>query len=452
MKNSTVILWLGVYTLSLVLLIVIIMSVELAAGPAIIALIALISFTAFRMIWRHLQRQQNQIDIILRSLINNDSEVRLTNPNKLQPLLTEVQMAVSQGRIEAEVQASYLKALIVQLDIGVFEFDHEGYIINSNPAAERLVSLEFIQTWQAVISKGSNHVALAHHENINRFKQILSDENLNGQGELKWSYPNRKETFLYSRIHSFISGQSRTLLTLQSIEKQMVAKEVNAYQQLVKVLTHEVANSITPMVSLAQSAQSLAGQLMPDSRKQSEQLQDLQEALTTVSRRGQHLTDFINSFATLSQPVNVQLQTVKLVEPVNEVVRLIADETKNVVLGIEVSDELEVMIDPALFEQVLLNLLRNALEATLNRTEPRIQIMAACTGERTYLEIKDNGPGIPRHTAENIFIPFFTTKRNGNGIGLPLARSLMLSQGGNLLLCQEERCPDSLRTCFKVTF
>ncbi|RUO26590.1 hypothetical protein CWE09_07770 [Aliidiomarina minuta] len=437
MKNSAFAVWLGVFTLAIVILVVSVINAHKMPGPAVMLLLALIVLTALHMVWRQFQLQQNQISAALKSLINQDSDVKLANAPDMQALLEEVQQAISQNRTAAEVQANYLKALVAQLDIGVVEFDHEGHIVNSNPAAERLVSLDFIHAWRAFTSGRSHHAGLSYRDNLNRLHELLHNGKSNARGELIWHYPNRKETFLYSKIQGFIGGQPRTLLTLQSIEKQMVAQEVKAYQQLVKVLTHEVANSITPMVSLTQSAQGFADRLEPASPENAEQLQDLQEALTTVARRGQHLTEFMNSFKALSQTVNARLTTTKLAESVNEVLRLMADKTEGVKLSIDIPETLDVTIDPALFEQVLINLLTNAVEATSEQSKGHITITATQSGEHSYLDITDNGPGIHDHTAASIFVPFFTTKTQGSGIGLPLARSLMLSQGGDLVLCSQ---------------
>lgn len=409
----------------------------LLPGPAILVLLVIIALISVVMIQRQFTTQHNQVAQVLKSLINRDTSMSLTNAPEIQPLLSEVQHEIGRSRDAAEVQASYLKALITQLDIAVIELDEEGFIEQSNPAAERLLGVSFIQFWhqamsgRTILDTADNTLQQQTQRNVEALKALLQQHKPSSRGELTWHYPNRSETLLYSLINGFSQGKQRTLLTLQSIEKQLVAHEVKAYQQLVKVLTHEIANSITPMVSLTQSAQTISAEMQSQGVSGSD---DLVEALATVSRRGQHLTQFIQSFKALSTPVKAQLRAHFLREQVDEVWSFMQAEYANVEVRIDVAPTFEVMLDAGLFEQVLINLLKNACEATEGRASRRVTLVAQHIDQMACLDIIDNGPGISEPAAASIFVPFFTTKSSGTGIGLPLARALMLSQGGNLLL------------------
>src|SRR5690554_6625065 len=185
------------------------------------------------------------------------------------------------------------------------------------------------------------------------------------------------------------------------------------------------------MVSLTQSAQSISAHMLQNGVEGSD---DLTEALATITRRGQHLTQFIQSFKALSEPVRAKLSVQPLRSQVTEVLRLLQTEFAGIEVELNVADTLAVNLDPSLFEHVLINLLKNAAEATDGQSLRRVHLVAQRIDEQVCLDIIDNGSGISEHAAASIFIPFFTTKNTGTGIGLPLARSLMLSQGGNLLL------------------
>ena len=414
----------------------------LVPGPAMLVLLGLVALTSVVMIQRQFKTQHNQVAQVLKSLINRDTSMSLANAPEIQPLLTAVQREIGRSRDAAEVQASYLKALITQLDIAVIELDDEGFIEQSNPAAERLLGVAFIQAWRQKMSSraASNTTDNALQQNTQRnveaLKALLQQRKPSSRGELIWHYPNRSETLLYSLINGFTQGKQRTLLTLQSIEKQLVAQEVKAHQQLVKVLTHEIANSITPMVSLTQSAQSISAEMQNQGVTGSD---DLVEALATVSRRGQHLTQFIQSFKALSTPVKAQLKAALLRTQVDEVLSFLQAECEGVEVSIDISPTFEVLVDAALFEQVLINLLKNALEATKGQAERQVKLVAQHIDQVACLDIIDNGSGISEQAAASIFVPFFTTKSSGTGIGLPLARALMLSQGGNLLLLSSDQ-------------
>ncbi|RUO34873.1 sensor histidine kinase [Aliidiomarina soli] len=437
---KTMLIWLGVFSLAMVLLVASVTASYLSGdiehtllpGPATLTLFAVIALISLWMIRRAFSRQQSHISQVLKSLINRDASLSLPGAPEIAPLLKQVQQEIGRSRDDAEIQASYLKALIAQLDIAVLEFDSDGHIMQSNPAAERLLGLSFLHAWRrSVPGQGSDASNPGLRPNIQALQRLVSANTTGSRGELTWHYPNRRETLLYTLIHGFNQGQQRTLLTLQSIEKQLVAQEVKAHQQLVKVLTHEVANSITPMVSLTQSAQSISTHMLHSGVEGSD---DLAEALATITRRGQHLTQFIQSFKALSVTVRAKLSVQPLRSQVTEVLRLLQTEFEGIEIELDIDNTLEVNLDPSLFEQVLINLLKNAAEATTGQSHRRVQLVAQRLDEQVCLDIIDNGSGINEHAATSIFVPFFTTKTTGSGIGLPLARSLMLSQGGNLLL------------------
>ncbi|MBA3988140.1 MAG: hypothetical protein C0463_03285 [Idiomarina sp.] len=437
---SAIFVWLTVFALAFGLLVASItaryMSFGYAPllnlGAAGLTLLAALAVVALLMIKQQLNRQQSQVSQVLRSLKNRDSSLSIPGAPQIQPLLQQIQQEIARSRDDAEIQASYLKAIIAQLDIAVLEFDADGYVMQSNPAAERLLGARFLQAWRVAVHRSD----IGEHEpslrtNIKALQQLIQHNTSGRRGELIWHYSNRKETLLYTLIHGFNQGQQRTLVTLQSIEKQLVYHEVKAHRQLVKVLTHEVANSITPMVSLTQSAQHINAHMLENGVQGSD---DLAEALATITRRGQHLTQFIQSFKALSEPVRAQLSVQPLARQVNQVLRLLTDELEGIALVVDVDIDVAVNIDPGLFEQVLINLLKNAAEATMGQDQRQVQLKALRIDDQVCLDIIDNGSGISEHAAASIFVPFFTTKTTGTGIGLPLARSLMLSQGGNLLL------------------
>ena len=429
---KAMLIWLAVFALSTALLVACLLAHSLIGdienrllpGTAGLILLAAIALTALVMIQRQFTRQQNQIRQVLKSLMNKDSNFSLPGSPDIQPLLKQVQQEIGRSRKAAEIQASYLKALIAQLDISVLEFDAESYIVQSTPAAERLLGLNFLHVWRSTLAGIEiGEQEQSHLQNIKVLRKLVNTASTGRRGELTWHYANRKETLLYTLINGFNQGKQRTLLTLQSIEKQLAAQEVKAHQQLVKVLTHEVANSITPMVSLTQSAQNISAKMLQGDVEGSD---DLAEALATITRRGQHLTHFIQSFKALSEPVNARLSTQTLRPQITLVLRLLQDEFEGINVEVDIAETLEINLDPSLFEHVLINLLKNASEATAEQHQRRVQLCAQRIDEQVCLDIIDNGSGVNEHAATSIFVPFFTTKSGGTGIGLPLARSLMI--------------------------
>ena len=212
---------------------------------------------------------------------------------------------------------------------------------------------------------------------------------------------------------------------------------MEAWQQLIRVLTHEIMNSITPISSLASTVQSILktsvqGQTSPDP----ESLDDINSAVNTIQRRSEGLIHFVNSYRNLTKIPKPNFQIFQISSLFERIQNLMSKELEE--KGIKFSqcvtpDSLELTADPELVEQVVINLLINS-EHSLESQEGAEISLAASLDERGKILIKvtDNGPGIPEDVLEKIFIPFYSTKKNGSGIGLSLSRQIMRAHGGNI--------------------
>ncbi len=228
-----------------------------------------------------------------------------------------------------------------------------------------------------------------------------------------------------------LAARSLRLVSLQSLHDELEAAELEAWQQLVRVLTHELMNSLTPIQSLTETA---AGLLRtPDE----EALQDAREALGTAARRAQGLLDFVAGYRRLSRLPKPDISAIELTPFLERLLSLIDSE------GLDSGIEYRIVVepphfvlnaDPSLLEHVLINLLRNAVEASA--TVVSVEGGLDSSG-RARLEVRDDGSGMAEDTAKRAFVPFFTTKRGGSGVGLSLARQLMRAHGGRLTLVSQ---------------
>jgi signal transduction histidine kinase len=237
----------------------------------------------------------------------------------------------------------------------------------------------------------------------------------------------------------FVSKRRQLLLVaMQNIQNELEEKEMRAWQNLIRVLTHEIMNSIAPISSLASTANELLAsdcQVEPEG-PQTERLRDVCDAVETIEKRSKGLITFIEKYRELTRIPQPQFQIVKVVDLIERVRHLMTEQMTQHNIEFDSGIDpvnLEITADPALIEQVLINLCKNAVEAMATAEQPKIELMAG-TGSQgnPVIKVIDNGRGIPGEVLERIFIPFFTTKQKGSGIGLSLSRQIMRLHKGTL--------------------
>jgi len=222
------------------------------------------------------------------------------------------------------------------------------------------------------------------------------------------------------------------LVAVQPIQGELDQVEMNAWRDLVRVLTHEIMNSVTPITSLAKTAADIIAEA-DDGRD--ERIADARAAIETVARRADGVMHFVQTYRQISRSPPLRRQTLRAAALIDEVARLFRADWPNVALAIEVdSPGLELFADPDLIAQVIINLMRNGAEAAVDHAPaPQVSVRAHRNRHgRTVIEVEDNGPGVPEAQTAEMFLPFFTTKANGTGVGLSLARQIVLAHGGSL--------------------
>jgi signal transduction histidine kinase len=232
--------------------------------------------------------------------------------------------------------------------------------------------------------------------------------------------------------------QQLMLVAMQNIQNELEEEEMKSWQNLIRVLTHEIMNSITPIASLSSTAYGL----LKDEREcevpesMNETIDDVRHAVNTIEKRSKGLLTFIENYRELTRIPKPEFKMVKIKDLFERVDHLMKDqfEANSINFYMKIDPQsLEITADPALIEQVLINLCNNALEAVNGVTRPRIELKAGTDGlGNPVIKVTDNGKGITEEVAEKIFIPFFTTKQQGSGIGLSLSRQIMRQHKGTL--------------------
>jgi len=268
-------------------------------------------------------------------------------------------------------------------------------------------------------------------------------ESTGGTHLVRLMLPHGERRCIASIARTLGGGRNTLLVTLQNIESALEASEVGAWEALVRVLAHEIMNSLTPVASLAQTATLMLGEITPPGTEDPNLL-GLGEALDAIERRSVGLIRFIDGYRRFAEPPTPQKQRV-LISDLFDRARLLCGsllERDGVQLIRSVEPPpLAIDADPDLIDQALLNLLKNAIEAARGQTDPRVTLTGAldsATG-RALIDIGDSGPGVPDDVRNRIFVPFFTTKQAGSGIGLSIVRQIMLGHGGSVELLPTER-------------
>lgn len=231
-----------------------------------------------------------------------------------------------------------------------------------------------------------------------------------------------------------LQGEPQRLIALMPVENELEAEALQAWRQLVHVLTHEIMNSLTPVASLSRTAYDLLDELRPNLPQ--DVATDLATALDAISRRAHGLEQFVSSYRHLSNVPAPRPETVALEQLFARLDTLLAPSwlarKGQLQFTIEPAS-LQMLIDSDQFEQAMINLLKNAADATQDMAKPQVTVSARLSrGGRLRIEVSDNGPGVPDKLITHIFTPFFTTKINGGGIGLAMVRQLVHGNGGTV--------------------
>jgi signal transduction histidine kinase len=251
-----------------------------------------------------------------------------------------------------------------------------------------------------------------------------------------------------------LRNQYLTVATIQNIQSELEEKEMEAWQKLIRVLTHEIMNSITPISSLAKTVDEL---LMQQSDTQLHQLKeqefiDIRDAVNTIQKRSEGLIHFVEAYRKLTRIPKPDFRQIEIKDTISRVIKLMEREFKD--QNIELIEEysaaaLNIFADPEQIEQVLLNLLKNSSDAMSKKRKKNIWLRTKLDEQgRKIVEISDNGSGIAPEARDQIFIPFFTTKKTGSGIGLSLCRQIMRQHLGSITVFSKPKSKTTFRLIF----
>ena len=337
--------------------------------------------------------------------------------------LEQINSSFQKERREKEAQHNYFQYLIENIGVGIITYKNDGNIDLINPAAK------------AIFAK-KNIPRLASLNKYNPdFEEFIYDLELNEKGLIRVIIEN--EIFYLSVKKSLfkLQGKNHWLISLQDINSELDKKELDAWQKIIRVLTHEIMSSISPVSSLSEhllkKIQDPDGKLM----------EDLAEGLEIINTRGQGLMEFVKHYHSLTHLPRPVLEEVQLCPFLDKILILTEPECKkkDIFIKLDVKESYKISIDPHLIEQVLLNLIRNSIQALDGVSAKKSIFIKAGTDAKGFqISVSDNGCGIDIDNMDNIFIPFYTTRDKGSGIGLSFAKQIMRLHNGQISVRSED--------------
>lgn len=347
--------------------------------------------------------------------------------NELKDSFNNIVKKLQETRSEREARTRYLNTIIQHVGVGLIAIKIDGSVDLINNSAKKILRITSLRNINDIQERYPNLidslVNLKHKE-----KKLVKIQRDNETGYLS----------LFG--HKFILREEElTLVSIQNIQEELEEKEMEAWQNLIRVLTHEIMNSITPISSMTSTILDMLRTEECDEdnyQVEPEDIKDMVDALRTIHNRSQGLMNFVSNYRNLTLIQKPRMQIIPLSGFFQNLERFMKDKLSDndITLKWSVTPEsLELSGDPDLMEQVMINLLLNAVHAVSGRDDSLIEI-AACLGSEgaIVLTVKDNGVGIVEEALDKIFIPFFTTKENGSGIGLSLSRQIIRLHKGTL--------------------
>lgn len=322
-------------------------------------------------------------------------------------------------RKQIEIQQSYFKTVIENAQTGILTVNEDGKIDIINKSALNLLNINRI-----------SKICDIKHVHPEFYNCLLNSK----AGTEQLIYIEQNKIPLSVRITEIKQlNISFKIVSFQNIQKELNQKELDAWQNLIRVLTHEINNTVSPIISLADSMEKEFPNITNSEKLSAKTIQKTHDGLKTISERSSGLVKFINNYKSISSQKQIEKTNFKAAELFYNLEVLMQPQLseKNIKLKIEVKPfDLDINADKKYIEQIFINLIKNSIYAV--EQNGKIILSAYTKEKNTILEIYDNGRGIPKEIEERIFTPFFTTKKNGSGIGLSLARQIINLHGGNI--------------------
>ncbi|MCI9607806.1 MAG: GHKL domain-containing protein [Muribaculaceae bacterium] len=364
-----------------------------------------------------IKRADSDLALLVEAIRNNDSTLRLPKNKhyaRVGEKLNLISQMLSEIKLKSAEEQRFFSVIIDNIPVGVMAVNTSGRIIMANRACKSMLNMDVIPCIQR----------------IDRFSKSLADklEAIHSKETETVELPDKTLSLSCSEAMFYHHGHVK-LLVITEISADLNRKEQETWNLSVRTLSHEIMNSLAPIISISQTLSDLTDtQLDADS---------IREGLATISGMSENLLSFSQNYRALTLMPTPQIGRHSMLEMVKEVVEVSSHwhtDNKKVAFNIKISPTTVVNCDRLLTIRALSNIIKNAIEATATAEAPDISISEIKKKGKTSLTISNNGPKISADVAVDIFTPFFTTRKGGQGIGLALSKRIMTAQKGNLYL------------------
>ncbi|MFB6318429.1 PAS domain-containing sensor histidine kinase [Saccharicrinis sp. FJH54] len=395
------------------------------AGLTVLVLLSVAGLIGF------INTTNKQITYFIQAVKNEDTTLRFPPEtgnkiiNELHETLNELNIILQQTKQESRIKERYFSEILQNIATGVMVVSEKGFITDVNSAVLELTGLQTL-THLSQLSRLDQ-----------RFKEDL-DKVENGQKKMLTFNRGNEQLQVIARCSEIsLKHEKIRLITIQDIRGELERKEIDSWVKLIRVLSHEIMNTLAPVTSIAQTLKGIWKEKVNTEKSpvDEDDIKSTIGGLDVIGERGEALIRFVQSYRALTrapEPKPDVIECHNFSDRLKILISPLKDNFKGEITFKSPAADFMFTADEQMMVQVVINLVKNAIEALSSVPDPEIEISCNNTSGSTEIIVSDNGPGIPSEILDEIFIPFFTTKENGSGIGLSLSRQIMRLHGGTL--------------------
>ncbi len=386
-------------------------------------------------LWHFVNHTNRELNKFFQAIRHEDYSVHFSGHGRgksfqqLDQNFKELIEKLKQSRMGQQSQAELLQTVMENVKVGIIVVEEGGSVTFMNHNARELLQCPHFHNWEMFRKRKPS------------FAEALGDFNFGGRRLIQLD----DREFYLDLEHLSLLGQRYHLISFSDLLNEIEQKEIEAWHKLIRILAHEVMNSVTPISSLSDTVYKMLsnaeGKPIAPGEFTADRIEDIREAMGTIVRRSRGMLSFVEEYRKLTKLPAPNLEVVSLAELLEDVIKLMKPQMAHATVQIKMELEqpkLAVKADRKMIEQVLINLISNSIYALEGKHDGLITLAANRNDEHTLLRVTDNGKGIPEELVNQIFIPFFSTRKNGSGIGLTLSKNIMKLHNGSITVQSRE--------------